>query len=380
MSEQLERYIWELEKCSGCGACVACCSKGVLHFTEGHEHPVHKEIERRLGLTTSHIDTCSRCEAYCEKVCPIFTKVRGGEMISVVSARSSLTSERSRFGDLISDVINQLLISAFDGDFIDGAIIHDVDRWPWATFSRIVTTPEEVYACAGHQLIWSPTLVSLNEAVHERGLRRIAIVGSPCVMSAARLIQSSEDKALKIYRDSIRFLLGRFCEGMLNQAIVERMMEKEMGISPRSMARMDRSKDDRALTITKYDGNVKEISLANVQKFLRKGCARCTDYLAENSDISIGYAGSRHGYCTIVTWNQEGESLLRMGEMTGHIEITHNVDMPQMMEVKRSKEKRQRSQEFDEILIAMLEALEDQGSAKEAIRRYRNLTREEVHE
>ncbi|HUV24648.1 MAG TPA: Coenzyme F420 hydrogenase/dehydrogenase, beta subunit C-terminal domain [Methanomassiliicoccales archaeon] len=376
ISQQLERYVWELEKCSGCGACVACCSKGVLQFQEEHEHPVHREINRSLGLTNRRIDTCSRCEAYCEKVCPRLNKVDGGDIISVVSARTSLTSERSKFGDLLSDVINQMLVIALEGDFVDGAIIHDVDRWPWATFSRIVTTPEEIYASAGHQLIWSPTLVSLDKAIHERGLRRIAVVGAPCVMSAARLIMASKDRALKSYKDSIRFLIGRFCEGMVNRAIVQRMMEGEMGISPRSMARMDRSKDDRSLTITKYDGNVKEISLANVQKFLRKGCARCTDYLAENSDISIGYAGSRHGYCTIVTWNQEGESLLRMSEVTGHVEITRNVDTPMMMDVKRSKEKRHRSQEYDDVLLAMLQALDDQSSAKDAIRRYRNLTKE----
>ena len=376
MSQQLQRYVWELEKCTGCGACVACCSKGVLHFTEGHEHPVHREVERNVGLTTRKIDTCEGCEAYCEKVCPRFTRVEGGEMISVVSARTSLTSERSRFGDLLSDVINQMLVSAFQGEFIDGAIIHDVDRWPWATFSRIATNRQEVYACAGHQLIWSPTLVSLNEAIHDRGLRRVAIVGSPCVMSAARLIQASQDKALEVYRDSIRFLIGRFCEGMVNQCIVQKMMEEEMGIPPRSMARMDRSTDDRALTITKYDGNVREISLANVQKFLRKGCARCTDYLAENSDLSIGYAGSRQGYCTVVTWKPEGESLLRMSEVTGHIEITHNVDIKQLMEVKRSKEKRLRSQEFDDILLTMLQALHEETDSKEALRRYRNLIKE----
>ena len=45
MSEQLERYVWELEKCAGCGACVACCSKGVLQFSEAHEHPILGEYK-----------------------------------------------------------------------------------------------------------------------------------------------------------------------------------------------------------------------------------------------------------------------------------------------------------------------------------------------
>lgn len=380
MSQQLQRYVWELEKCTGCGACIACCAKGILHFIEDHEHPVHRKIQRRTGLTERIIDPCRSCKGYCEMVCPRYTRAKPGRMISIVSARTSLTSERSRFGDLLSDVLNQMLVSALEGDLIDGAIIHDVDRWTWETFARIVVEPEEIYTCAGHQLIWSPTLTTLNEAVHDRGLRRVAIVGTPCVMTAARLILDSTEKGLESYRNSIRFLIGRFCEGVVRHEIIKNVMEGEMGISPRSMARMDRSKDDRALTVTMYDGNVREVSLANVQKFLRKGCARCTDYLAENSDLSIGYAGSRDGYCTIISWNEAGESLLKLSEQTGHLEITRNVNTDRLAEVKRSKEKRHRSEEFDMLLLRMLEGLRDRSRASESLRIYRALIGGGIHE
>ena len=374
MSHPLERYVWELEKCAGCGACVSCCAKGALSFVEGHEHPVHRVIERKVGLSHRFLDPCERCDHLCEQVCPRFNQVARGEMSSVVSARSSLTATRSRFGDMLSDVLNQMLISALEADFIDGAIIHDVDRWPWETYSKVVTTPDEILGCAGHQLIWSPTLTSLNRAVHEKGLKRLAVVGSPCVMEAARLIQGSTSAGLRPYRESIRFLIGRFCEGVVNQRLVSQLMQEEMGLSPRSMARMDRSKEDRTLTVTKYDGNVKEISLANVQKFLRKGCARCTDYLAETSDLSIGYSGSREGYCTIITWTEAGDSLLQISEHTGHIEITKNVELEELRSARRSKLRRERSQELDELLLDMLESLTDGDRAREAVRRYRVMT------
>jgi len=375
MSQGLQRYVWELEKCTGCGACLACCSKEILYFTEGHEHPVHKEIQRTVGLSKRQLDTCSTCEQYCVEVCPRMRTAPTGKMRSIVSARTSLTAPRSRFGDLLSDVLNQLLVTALESDFIDGAIIHDVDRWPWQTYSKVVAEAEEIYACAGHQLVWAPTLISLNEAVYDRGLRRIAIVGSPCVMSAARLIQGTDMTGLGAYSKAIRVLIGTFCEGVVNEDFVPQMVEQEMGISPRTIARMDRSTSDRVLNLTQYDGNVREISLANVQKFMRKGCARCTDYLAEAADLSIGYAGSRHGYATIITWNSAGESLLRMGEVTNHLEITKNVDTNQLLAARQSKERRRRSQEFDQLLLEMLQGLSDEGSRSEGLRRFAKLTR-----
>ncbi len=375
MSKEMQRYVWELEKCTGCGACIACCSKGVLEFTEGHEHPVHKEIVKKVGNSIHKLDTCTTCDRFCEEVCPRMEEAPKGKMVSVVSTRTSLTSPRSRFGDLLSDVINQLMVSALESDFIDGAIIHDVDRWPWHTYARVVTEPEEIYICAGNQLVWSPVLTALNEAVYERGLERIAVVGSPCVISAARLIQNSELKGLEQYSKALRILVGTFCEGVVNYDIIPQMVEDNMGISPRSVARMDRSTTDRTLNLTQYDGNVREISLANVQRYLRKGCARCTDYLAESSDLSLGYPGSREGYVTIITWNSAGESLLRMGEITGHLEITKNVDTNRLLSAKQSKERRQRSQEYDRLLLEMLRGLSDEGSRSEALRKYLKLSR-----
>ncbi|MEM2979422.1 MAG: coenzyme F420 hydrogenase/dehydrogenase beta subunit N-terminal domain-containing protein, partial [Methanomassiliicoccales archaeon] len=196
MSKQLETYVWSLGRCTGCGACVSCCSRGVLFFPQDEQNPDHKRITKKFGLATASVDPCFGCEAYCAEVCPRLKEWGEGKMISVVSARPPTTTPRSKYGDLLSDVLNQLLASALSSGFIDGAIVTDVDKWTWQPFSRIVTSEEEIYECAAHQFIWSPTLSSLNEAVYEKSLRKIALVGAPCVIDAARLIQRSRMKAL----------------------------------------------------------------------------------------------------------------------------------------------------------------------------------------
>ncbi|MBC7107760.1 MAG: Coenzyme F420 hydrogenase/dehydrogenase, beta subunit C-terminal domain [Methanomassiliicoccales archaeon] len=374
MSKELETYVWSLGKCTGCGACVACCSRGVLYFPDGKQNPDHRKLTKRFGLSTYDIDPCFGCEAFCVEVCPRLREWGEGKMVSVVSARSCLTALRSRHGDLLSDVLNQLLVSALESGFIDGAIVTDVDRWTWQPFSRVVTTESEIYDCAGHQFIWSPTLSSLNEAVHDKSLRKIALVGAPCVIDAARMIQKSKMKGLEIYGKSLRILIGRFCGGVCTHDLVSEVIEKEMGISPRNIAMMDRSTAEKLLTVTLRDGTVREISLANTQKYLRMGCARCTDYLAESADISIGYTGSRYGYCTIITRNAAGESLLTRAVQTGHLEITKSVDTNQLYIAKRNKQRRRRSQLYDEELLLMLEGLTDPEKRLEALKRYAQLS------
>ncbi len=375
MSKELETYVWNLGRCTGCGACISCCNKGVLYFPENEQHPTHRKITKRVGRTVHELDPCFGCESFCLEVCPVLREWTDGKMMSVVSARSSLTSERSRHGDLLSDVLNHLLVSALESGFIDGAVITDVDRWTWRPFARVVSTAEEIYDCAGHQFIWSPTLESLNDAIHTSGLRKIAIVGAPCVMNAVRCIQRSTMKGLEIYGKSIRTLIGRFCAGVCTHDLVSEVIEKEMGISPRNIAMMDRSTAEKLLTVTLRDGTVRDISLTATQKYLRKGCARCTDYLAESADLSIGYTGSRYGYCTLITRNAAGESLLTRAIQTGHLEITKSVDTNQLYMAKRNKQSRKRSQQFDEELLLMLEGLTDPAKRVEALRRYAELNR-----
>ncbi len=369
MSKDLERNVWNLGKCSGCGGCVAACSRGILYFAKD-DHPSHRKIMKKVGLSTHQLDACWGCEKFCVAACPKMNELPSGKMQSIVSARASLNSPRSRFGDLQSDVLNQLLVGALESDYIDGAILTDVDRWTWRPFSRVVTNADEIYESVSRQVIWSPTLVSLNDAVYKMGLKKIAVVGTPCVISSARCIQRSEIKGLEAYRKSIKALIGRFCIGVARHDFVKEVIEKEMGIAPTSMLVLDKSIMENSATVTLQDGTVKEISLATAQKYLRDGCARCDDFLAESADISLGYTGSRRGYCTMITWNAVGDSLLAGAIQTGHLEITKSADTTQIYVAKTHKKKRQRAESIDDEYLTMLEGLTDPKKREEALKRY----------
>lgn len=60
MSERLNQEVWALDRCSGCGMCVATCAKGMLSWDE-EEHPSLEVREKALGLSRVKLDSCSFC-------------------------------------------------------------------------------------------------------------------------------------------------------------------------------------------------------------------------------------------------------------------------------------------------------------------------------
>jgi ferredoxin len=50
MSKRLEAEVWSLDNCSGCGMCVAACSKQVLHWDTG-DHPVLAQRVKSVGYS-----------------------------------------------------------------------------------------------------------------------------------------------------------------------------------------------------------------------------------------------------------------------------------------------------------------------------------------
>ena len=71
MSKQLENEVWNLERCAGCGACVAACSKRILYFEGDVDHPSKKVVRKTVGLSTTVLDVCHFCEMAGEKLCEL---------------------------------------------------------------------------------------------------------------------------------------------------------------------------------------------------------------------------------------------------------------------------------------------------------------------
>lgn len=353
MERRLDTEVWALERCAGCGNCVALCSKGVLHWGSD-EHPNREERIKALGLSRTTLDSCSFCQRFCEEGCPRLQEewtVLAPRRIASVRTRGIVESGEPE------DVIKNLLVAALSVGLIDGAVLADLQRWTMEPVAKVATTVGEVVDSMGSAYLWTPILSALNEAVYEEGLRDLAVVGTPCVGQAVRRLMSSPNERLAPYQQAIRLTISPFCTGVYQPAMLRESMTGGLGIDPRNIKRLQASPRDNRLTATLWDGSTRAIPLSQVEKYSRRGCARCDDYVGESADIAIGAVGAQDGYCTVVVRSAMGEICLHAAADLGLVEVSDRVDRDALLRASQQKERRQRAQEFDHLMLMMLDAL-----------------------
>jgi coenzyme F420 hydrogenase subunit beta len=368
MSTRLQQEVWALDRCSGCGACVAACSKGVLYWEE-EQHPLLEERQKALGLSHYKLDTCNICEKFCELSCPRLVDWAPMEPRSMVSARSSGIVHSGA----PNDVIQGLLVAARAADLIDGVVMLDMDPFTLEPVARVATTVDEIVGSVGMQYLWAPVLSALNEAIFELGLTRLAIVGPPCVAEGARRFMNTEHARLWPYQQAIRLTIASFCAGTYVPEMVTDLLERGKGIARQELRSLSTSAREDTLTATLWDGTKHTLPLTEVEPFTRKGCGSCDDYLGESADIAVGAMGALPGFSTVITRTPAGEVFVQNARRYGLVEIVDQVDAAVLKAAKEEKDRRARAQAFDEFRILMLDALSDPAKRAQVRKQMVNL-------
>jgi coenzyme F420 hydrogenase subunit beta len=368
MSTKLQQEVWALQRCSGCGGCVAACSKGVLYWDE-EQHPLLEEREKALGLSHIKLRTCEVCEKFCELSCPRLVDWTPMEPRATVSAQSAGVVQSGA----PNDVIQALLVAARSADLIDGAVMLDMDPWTLEPTVRVATTVDEIVSSVGLQYLWAPVLSALNEAVFELGLTKLAIVGSPCVAEGARRLMNAENERLWPYQQAIRLTIASFCTGVYMPDMITELLERGMGISRHQIRSLTTSVTDGRLTVSLWDGTERTIPLTDVEPFTRHGCGSCDDYLGESADIAVGTVGAQPGYATLIARTPAGEVFIQNARSFGLLETVAQVDKAALNAAKEEKDRRARAQAFDEFRILMLDALGDPRKRAQVRKQFINL-------
>lgn len=368
MSERLKEEVWALDRCSGCGMCVATCAKGVLFWGQ-EEHPSLEIRKKALGLSRFELDSCSFCPKTCEEGCPQLEEwnpLEPKEMVSVRAKGVIASSEPN-------EVIKSLLVASKAAGFIDGALLMDFNPWTLQPIVRVARTVEEMTSGFGMQYLWTPLYDRLNEAIYEDGLRNLAIVGTPCVSQAARKLSSSPSAQLTIYREAIRLTIATFCTGIYRSELVTQLLSQKVGIPLHQIQRLSISPHDGHLIALLWDGSERVVPLNEVERYTRRGCAACHDLLGESADLSVGALGAKEGYCTLIARSEEGTTCLRNGLSFGLLEIVEEVDEAALSRAAEEKDRRKRAQAFDKLQLLMLDALRDPEKSLEAQREFGRL-------
>lgn len=355
MATQMEREVWALDKCAGCGLCIATCSKEMLYWEGEGKHPARETRHKRIGLTEIPLDTCTFCQAFCDETCPRLHEWEGLPARRVVSAKTEGITDSGE----PSDVIKNLLIAALSTGFIDGVLMSGLDAWTMQPQAKVMTKVEEIVDNLGVQGLWVPVLDILNQAVYEKGLRRIAIVGPPCVSEAVRTVMASHNERLNPYKEAIALTIAVFCTGAYYPVPLFDFLQEMVGISRHQVRRVYASPRDRELRVILWDDSTQEIPLSKIERYTRPGCAICTDFLGEAADIAVGNVGARDGFCTAITRSEGGELSLRNALDLGLLAVVADVDGEALRKAKEEKERRDRAEAFDGLMLMMLDALRE---------------------
>jgi coenzyme F420 hydrogenase subunit beta len=221
----------------------------------------------------------------------------------------------------------------------------------------------------GNQYVWSPTLESLKEAIYEKGLEKVAVVGTPCILQALDCIERSEENALRYIANRIKLRVGVFCSGVYSQAALEEV-SVSLKIPLSSIESISVSQKDDLLSVGTWSGEKKEMKLSEVTELVRIGCGRCYDLLSETSDISIGPIGAKEGYSVAIVRTSAGVNVLDNAVNLKLLESKEGVDEKALENAKETKKRRKRAEMIDRLKVLMLEALRDPSRVEEAKKRF----------
>jgi len=305
--ESLHEKVVLKELCSGCAACVLVCPFGCLEY-----------FEERPNL----IKKCEVC-GICPKVCPrlefsqatleklVYERERRLDEefgiyrhLAIAQATDNNILESCQDGGVVS----ALLTYAFKSGIIDSAIVSDTNHEkPWFPVPRLVSSQEEVIACAGTRYTYSPNLLALQEAVQQKK-KSLAFVGTPCQIQSIRKIEAFP---LKKYSGMIKFTVGLMCtEAFSYEGLMRKHIEGVLGVNLNDVKKINIK--GKVLVTTK-SGETKTILLPEAKQYTRKGCLPCTDFSAELADVSTGGLGL-NGWTFTVVRTTKGEEIFKGAE------------------------------------------------------------------
>ena len=304
--------------CSYCGACAA--------FVPYFDQFKKDEVMTKKGCIGSSPE--GACYAICPKSFAVCSDDRGecvrrdygscnldlvysqneynhnalGYYKNILSARATDRDFVKKGQD--GGVVTALLDMALKKGFIDAAVVAgDSKTEPWRPEPVIATSTEDLLLSSGSRYTACPSILGVWNAI-DQGYEKVALVGTPCNIEAMRKIQSMHDHNL--HADNVKILIGLFCtEAFWYYDLIQYL--KELGIDINEVSKFDISKGKFMIYTT--NGKM-DLSLKELEPFVRSSCEVCNDFSSEFADISAGSIGSDEGWTTLIVRTKKGEDLI----------------------------------------------------------------------
>jgi coenzyme F420-reducing hydrogenase beta subunit/ferredoxin len=295
------------DDCIGCGACAIVCptkSKRIQVTT----YPTLKEDMARIE---SEFLAGVRDEAL-------------GVFSELFSAKSSV--EGAQDGGMAT----ALLVSGMQKGLFDAAIV--VQRKDGYRAGAVVAeSVHEIIAARGTKYLRVKMMSKLGELI-AKGKRKIAIVGTPCEVRAARRIQQI---LLRDFPDLEITVIGLFCFEAFNYKKLKEETKRLLGVD---IDKAEKTQIHKGKFIVQIDGKEYSCKVRKLNKAIENGCTYCGDFPAWLADISVGSVGSPSGYSTVIVRSGIGKKLLEELNV-----VRGNVEKEEIIKLSRFKMEREKA-------------------------------------
>lgn len=336
--------------CISCGACVASCPFVCLTMEGGI--PVLKKACVNCGICYGECPQVIDSRQLEQKI--FGRKASDEEVFGVyqqalsIEARSSDIKARAQDGGAVT----ALLASLIEGGFIDGAIVMGVGPLPWQPTPRVAMARNELIECAGTKYAMGPLFLGLRDAVDLHYCSRVAVVGTPCQITASRRMQLSELTNRRL-GGTIVLHLGLFCEHAFEyEKFFRGIIQTQLRTPLPEVVKFD-IKRGRFIIYCRHKPR-RELALEAVQRYVCQSCKVCMDFAAELADISVGSDGSPIGRSTVLIRTQTGSEAFDIARRFRELDVLELEKVKPGIEAirKTSKEKKLKAgREFQRIKL-----------------------------
>ncbi|MFB0562603.1 MAG: Coenzyme F420 hydrogenase/dehydrogenase, beta subunit C-terminal domain [Candidatus Lokiarchaeia archaeon] len=338
------KFIVDEKLCVDCGACVSFCPVNAITIVD--EAPViDEDICIGCGICNYH---CPRTFLYLDFVRDY---VKGGstnleeEPIAAFKNAFSAKTKREEIREVCQDggIVTSILTYLFDHNLIDGVLAVEKTGEDWVSEPAVITTKEELLKTAGTKYVITPTLVGLEKA-KKMGLKKIAVIGTPCQIQAVRKSQVFSDGFQELMAD-IAFIIGIFCMENFAYQNMKKISEEYCKVKLEDARKMDINKGQ--FSVYTKTGEQTSVPIKEVTSLARNACHVCPDLTNELADISVGSIGSPPGWSTVLVRTERGKEVFQKAQEEGYLtsKPLDEVEPGLPMVLKLAKGKRKRNLE-----------------------------------
>jgi coenzyme F420 hydrogenase subunit beta len=299
-SSELVSDVIQRDLCIGCGMCMDIC-------------PYFKTYKGKSAMLFPCTLEQGRCNAHCPKTEVDLDGLSRfywdqpydgrplGHFKQILAAKAGNAMKADFQG---GGTVSALIGYALEMKLADGAILTGAEGIE--PVARLVKQAEAVAASAGSKFIAAPTLSALNQAVRQ-GERRLAVVGTPCQMTAVAQMRMNplnrED-----FEDPVALTVGVFCNWALGNRQLTAYLSERMDIA--EIAGMDIPPPPAEILVVKTRTGHESFPLKDIRKLIPHTCFICTDMTAEWTDVSVGMYEGRPGWNTLLIRTRTGTELV----------------------------------------------------------------------